>query len=69
MTPDEFNNLNLDDRGAHTFNHGTYFKPLDLYSKRSKVLYMVYGMIVEVIVNKDTNKIEDIQAWKEIEIA
>jgi hypothetical protein len=64
MEPDEFNALSLDEKGEHTFKHGEYFKPLDLYSKRNKLLYMVYGMIVEVTVNVEINKIEDIQAWQ-----
>jgi len=68
MLPDEFNNLTIDERGELTFKEGKYFKPLDLYSKRNILLYMFQGMIVEVTVNTETNKVEDIQAWKTIEL-
>lgn len=68
MLPDEFNKLTLYEKGELTFKQGTYFKPLDLYSKRNRVLYMFQGMIVEVTLNTHTNKVEDIHAWKTIEL-
>lgn len=68
MTPEEFNKLSLDERGEYTFLKGKYFQPLDLYSKQNKLLYMVYGMIIEVIFNKETYKVEDIQAWRQTKI-
>ena len=64
MLPKEFNALSLHERGEHTFQHGKYFKALDTYSKKNKLLYAVYDFIVEVTLNKETNKIEDIQAWE-----
>lgn len=58
----------FNERGEHTFQRGTYFKALDTYSKRNKILYLVYDLIVEVTLNQETNKIEDIQAWQNREI-
>ena len=68
MLSDEFNNLTLDERGELPFKQGKYFRSLDLYAKRNKVLYMFQGMIVEVTVNTDTNKVEGMHAWKTIKL-
>jgi hypothetical protein len=66
--PEDFNALSLQEKGEHAFQHGTYFKALDTYSKRNKLLYMVYDLIVEVTLNQEPNGIEAIQAWQNKEI-
>ena len=68
MLPEDFNALSLDERGRHTFQRGTFFKALDTYSKKNRLLYSVYDLIVEVTLNKETNKIEDIVAWQNKDI-
>ena len=63
MLPEDFNALELHDRGELTFQKGTFIKALETYAKKNRALYGYNDLLIEVTFDKETNKIEDIQAW------
>ena len=63
MLPEDFNALELHDKSEIVFQQGTFIKALDTYSKKNKALYGYNDLLIEVTFDKETNKIEDIQAW------